>query len=779
MSDAPESSRSNFIRAIIDADLAAGRYPHPVTRFPPEPNGFLHIGHAKSICLNFGIARDYPGGVCHLRMDDTNPLVEDEKFARAIAEDIRWLGFDWGDAFFHASDYFEKMYAYAQHLVRAGKAYVCSLSVDEIRATRGSLTEPGTASPDRDRPPEESLKLLDGMRRGEFPDGAYTLRAKIDMTSPNMLMRDPLLYRIRNAPHPRTGEEWSIYPMYDYAHCLSDSIEGITHSICTLEFENNRELYDWVLAHAPVEHVSHQYEFARLAMTYTVLSKRWLKQLVEEKRVDGWDDPRMPTVAGMRRGGIPPEALVNFAEAVGVTKNNTVIDIERLDYEIRDALNTRAPRVMAVLDPLEVVITNYPEGEEESFDAPYWPHDVPREGTRPVPFGRRLFIERSDFSEDPPKGYYRLAPGREVRLRYAYYITCERVVRDADGAVVRLECTYDPESRGGASPDGRKVRGTLHWVSADHAVECTARLYDRLFAVPFPGTDGEWLDDLNPDSLVLADGALVEPSVLEDDPATRYQFERQGYFWRDPVDGCGERLVFNRIIPLRDSWAKKREEAEAASAPESSEAAAEGGRKSDSRPSKRTPAQIRASIRAEDPTLSARYDRYADALGLGEDDADVLTGDRALSDLFEAAIAAYDDPASVAKWAVNVLIGELGDREAADLPFDGAELGHLARLADEDVVSSTAAKEVLGVLMTEGGRAEAIVDDRGLRKLDDEAALRRIVRTVIEGHPQQAAQYRGGKASLIGFFIGQVMRESGGRADPQTTRALLKAALES
>lgn len=774
---APEPSRTNFVRAIIDADLAAGRYPHPITRFPPEPNGFLHIGHAKSICLNFGIARDYPGGVCHLRMDDTNPLVEDEKFARAIAEDIRWLGFDWGDRFFHASDYFEQMYAFAQHLVRTGKAYVCSLSVDEIRATRGTLTEPGSPSPDRDRPPEESLDLLARMRAGEFPDGAYTLRAKIDMASPNMLMRDPLLYRIRHATHPRTGDTWCIYPMYDYAHCLSDSIEGITHSLCTLEFDNNRELYDWVLAHAPVKHISHQYEFARLALTYTVLSKRWLRQLVEDGHVAGWDDPRMPTIAGMRRGGVTPEAIRALADAVGVTKNNTVIDVERFDYEIRADLNTRAPRVMAVLDPLEIEITNYPEGEVEHFDAPYWPHDVPREGSRKVPFGRRLYIERSDFAEDPPKGYYRLAPGAEVRLRYAYYITCDEVVRGAGGEVVKLRCSYDPQSRGGSSPDGRKVRGTIHWVAAEHAVECTVRLYDRLFAVPFPGSERDWLDDLNPDSLVVVERALVEPSVADDAPDTRYQFERQGYFWRDPVDGRGARPVFNRIIGLRDSWAKQQEKPDAAEAEAEAEADEGRGRKADSRPSKRTAAQIRAAAREDDPVLAERFARYVEALGLAEEDADVLTGDRALSDLFDGAVAAYDDPAAVARWVVNVLIGELGDRAADVLPFAAGELGRLVRLVDEGVISATAGKEVLGELMRAGGEAEAIVEARGLRKLDDTEALTRIVEAVVAAHPAQAAQYREGKTSLLGFFVGKVIQASGGRADPRATRDLAAAVL--
>ena len=775
-------ARTNFLRAIIDADLAAGRYTHPVTRFPPEPNGFLHIGHVKSICLNFGIARDYPGGVCHLRMDDTNPLVEEELFIENIKSDVRWLGFDWGGNLFHASDYFETLYDCAEHLVREGNAYVCSLSVDDIRATRGTLTEPGKASPDRDRPREESLDLLRRMRAGEFADGTYTLRAKIDMASPNMLMRDPLLYRIRHAHHPRTGDQWCIYPMYDYAHCLSDSVEGITHSICTLEFENNRELYDWVLAHAPVKHVSHQYEFAKLVLTYTMLSKRRLRLLVEEGHVAGWDDPRMPTIAGMRRRGIPPEALRALADSVGVTKNNTVIDIARLDHHIRDALNTEAPRVMAVLDPLKVVITTWPAGEVDPLVASYWPHDVPREGSRVVPFGRELYIERSDFAEDPPAGFYRLAPGREVRLRYGYFIRCDEVVHDAAGRVVELRCSHDPASRGGKAADGRRVKGTIHWVAAESALDCEVRLYDRLFAVEFPGSGGDWLAELNPDSLRVLTGCKVEPSVKGDGVEVRYQFERQGYFWRDPVDGAGERLVFNRIIDLRDSWAK----AQAAEAEVAVEAAVEvsapaddgAARKADARPTKRTAAQIRAAVRAADATLGARELRYREALGLGADDADLLTGDRALSDLFEAAVARQGDAVSVAKWVINVVVGELGDRSAADLPFDGGELGALARLVDEGVLSATAGKEVLAELMASGGEAAAIVDRRGLRRLDDAAALARIVDEVIAANPEQVAQYRAGKVSLAGFFIGKAMQASGGRAEPRAVRTLVTSRLE-
>lgn len=777
MSDSPETTtRHNFLREIIDQDLAAGRYGHPVTRFPPEPNGFLHIGHVKSICLNFGIARDYPGGVCHLRMDDTNPLVEEDLFIRNIQKDIRWLGFDWGENMFHASDYFETMYACAQHLIREGKAYVCSLSVDEIRELRGSLTEPGKPSPDRDRPAEESLDLLARMRAGEFEDGTYTLRAKIDMASPNILMRDPLLYRIRHATHPRTGDAWCIYPMYDYAHCLSDSIEGITHSLCTLEFENNRELYDWVLAHTPVKHVSHQYEFAKLALTYTMLSKRRLRLLVEEGRVSGWDDPRMPTIAGMRRRGIPPAALRALANSVGVTKNNTVIDIARVDHHIRDVLNTEAPRVMAVLDPLKVVITTYEGAKTEELEASYWPHDVPKEGTRMVPFARELWIERSDFEEDPPKGFYRLAPGREVRLRYGYLITCDEVIKDAEGNVVELRCSHDPASRGGRAPDGRKVRGTIHWVAAPTALDCEVRLYDRLFAAEFPGSERDWLDDLNPDSLVVLDGCKVEPSIKDDPAETRYQFERNGYFWRDPVDGTGARPVFSRIIDLRDTWAKKQAAVEApveAASGEVDDDATAPMRRVDTRPSKRTPAQIRAAAREADPTLVSRMQRYIDALALAEDDADLLTGDRALSDLFEAAVARYDDAGAVAKWVVNVVVGELGDRSAADVKLDGGALGALVKLVDEGVVSSTAGKEVLSVLIAEGGEAEAVVDRLGLRQMDDAAALARIVDEVVAAHPAQVEQFRAGKGSLVGFFIGKVMQASGGRADPRAVRTLV------
>ncbi len=551
----------DFIRAKVARDLQSGKYSRPImTRFPPEPNGFLHIGHAKSIVLNFGIAAEHEGGKCNLRFDDTNPVTEEERYAVAIREDVRWLGYDWEDRLYYASDYFEQFYEFAVKLVRDGKAYVDSLSEDEIREYRGTVTKPGRESPFRNRSVEENLDLLERMRAGEFPDGAHVLRAKIDMAAANMLMRDPLLYRIRHATHYRRGDAWCIYPMYDYAHCLEDAIEGVTHSLCTLEFKDNRALYDWVLESVGFEEPPEQTEFARLNLDYTVLSKRKLVRLVREKHVIGWDDPRMPTVAGLRRRGVTPAAIRNFCDMIGVAKVDSRVDIGKLEYAIRDDLNRTVPRVMCVLHPLKVVLVNFPEGETEWLDAPLFPHDVPREGSRPVPFTRELYIERDDFLEDPPKKFFRLAPGREVRLRYAYYIKCVDVIKDpATGEIVELHCTYDPATKGGGAPDGRKVKGTLHWVSAAHALAAEVRLYDRLFTVPDPDDvreGGDFTDFLNPESVVEVTGAYVEPSIGEDPPGTRYQFERQGYFVSDVVDSSAEQLVFNRTVPLRDTWAK-------------------------------------------------------------------------------------------------------------------------------------------------------------------------------------------------------------------------------
>lgn len=544
----------DFIRSMVQDDVGSGRYGRPVaTRFPPEPNGYLHIGHAKSICLNFGVAQEF-GGTCNLRFDDTNPTAEEVEYVESIKEDVRWLGFEW-DSLHFASDYFEQLYEWAIHLIENGDAYVDSLGMEEIREYRGPWNEPGRDSPHRGRSVEENLELFRRMRAGEFEDGAHVLRAKIDNTAPNMNLRDPILYRIRHATHHRTGDAWPIYPNYDFTHGQSDAIEGITHSLCTLEFEDHRPLYDWFLDHLPVPHRPVQTEFARLNLTYTVLSKRGLLRLVKENHVSGWDDPRMPTLSGLRRRGFTPESIRELCDRVGVTKNASRSDVALLEYAVRDHLNKVAPRRMAVLDPLRVVIENYPEGEEDLLDAVNNPEDESA-GTRKVPFGKVLYIEREDFREDPPKKFFRLAPGREVRLRYAYFITCNEVVKDDNGEIVELRCSYDPETRGGDAPDGRKVKATLHWVAAEHAVEAEARIYDRLFKVPAPGSgDRDFLDDLNPDSLEVKSPIYVEPNLDGFGVGDNLQFERLGYFCLDPDSDEG-RSVFNRTTTLRDSWAR-------------------------------------------------------------------------------------------------------------------------------------------------------------------------------------------------------------------------------
>ena len=551
---------SDFIRNIVEDDNRSGKYDgRVVTRFPPEPNGYLHIGHAKSICLNFGLAAEHEGGICHLRFDDTNPAREDVEYVDSIMEDVRWLGWDWGDHLYYASDYFEQLFDYAVQLIKEGKAYVCDLSALEMREYRGTLTEPGRNSPHRERSIEESMDLFQQMRDGEFEDGARVLRAKIDMASPNVNLRDPVLYRILNTEHHRTGAQWCIYPTYDFAHGQSDSIERITHSVCTLEFEDHRPLYDWFLDELDV-YRPQQIEFARLNISYTTLSKRRLRELVEEGYVTGWNDPRMPTLSGLRRRGYTSLSIRNFCDRIGVAKRNSIVDLALLEHSVREDLNQTSPRVMAVLNPLRVVIDNYPEDQTQEFEAVNNPED-PSMGSRKVPFSRVIYVEQDDFREDPPRRFYRLSPGREVRLRYACYITCVSVVKDeTTGEVVELHCTYDPESLGGSSPDGRRVQATLHWVSAAHAVDAEVRLYEHLFVTPEPGSgeddDADYKSDLNPDSLTVLTSCKVEPSLAGAVRGSRYQFERQGYFCVDTVDSTNGNLVFNRTVPLRDSWAR-------------------------------------------------------------------------------------------------------------------------------------------------------------------------------------------------------------------------------
>lgn len=551
-----ENKPVDFIRNIISEDLASGKHASVVTRFPPEPNGYLHIGHAKSLCLNFGISEEYAGAVCNLRFDDTNPEKEEVEYIEAIKEDVSWLGFHWNKEPRYASDYFDALYAYAVELVKMGKAYVDSLSADEIREYRGTLTEPGKNSPYRDRSVEENLALLEGMKRGDFEEGTHILRAKIDMAAPNMNMRDPAIYRIRKAAHHRTGDAWCIYPMYDFTHCLSDALEGITHSLCTLEFADHRPLYDWVLETLKTPCHPQQIEFSRLNLSYTVLSKRKLLQLVSQGYVSGWDDPRMPTISGIRRRGYTPASLRNFCRRIGISKKETRIDYTILEDCVREDLNEMAPRVMGVLDPLKVTVTNYPEALVEEMEVMNHPKK-PEMGTRKVPFCRELYIEKSDFMEAPPKKFFRLGPGREVRFRSAYYLTCTDVVKNEAGEVVELLCTYDPESKGGGTPDGRKVKGTIHWVSARHAVSAEVRLYDRLFKTENPEKAGDaFLDNLNPDSLTVLADCKIEPGVEKNEKGAFFQFERTGYFNLDPVDSTPEKPVFNRTATLRDAWAK-------------------------------------------------------------------------------------------------------------------------------------------------------------------------------------------------------------------------------
>lgn len=776
----------DFIRAVVNEHMRTGKYHGQViTRFPPEPNGYPHIGHAKSICLNFGIAQDY-GGRCHLRMDDTNPTTEDEEYVRALQDAVHWLGFDWGQHMYYASDYFAQLYAFAEQLILDGKAYVDSLSEEEIRDYRGTVTEPGRASPYRQRSVAENLDLFRRMKAGEFPDGAHVLRAKGDMASPNMKMRDPLLYRIRHAHHYRTGDEWCIYPMYDFAHPLSDAIEGVTHSICTLEFENNREIYDWLADNLLEEPRPRQYEFARLSLDYTITSKRKLLQLVQEGHVNGWDDPRLHTIAGLRRRGVTPEAIRTFCDKIGVSKANSRVDIALLDHCIRDDLNTKAPRVMAVLRPLKVVITNYPEGQTEMLDASFWPRDVPKDGSRPVPFSRELYIEQDDFMEKPPKGFHRLTLGGEVRLRYAYIIKCDEVIKDAAGTVVELRCSYEPASRGGAAADGRKVKGTIHWVSAAYAAPAEVRLYDRLFGTPNPEEVEEgkrFQDYISANSLEVLTDSLVEPSVANAAPGDRFQFERQGYFIADSIDSKPGALVFNRIVDLRDSWAKVAQTDNApttsttqrepkVNAPKITPPASEnnnGNRKS------RT--DLRDAVRAQQPALAARFMHYTTELGLPFEDADVLTGDLALVQFFEDALLVHANAKNVANWVLNEVLRELKESPIDSLRFGGAQLGQLVALVDANTISSAAAKEVFAELMAQGGDPKTIVEARGLQQISDAAQLRPLIDGVIAANLEKATQYRAGKTGLLGFFVGQVMRQTGSKANPQVVQTLVQEQL--
>ena len=753
---APESV--HFIRAIIDQDNRSGKWGgQVVTRFPPEPNGYLHIGHAKSICLNFGLAKEY-GGRCHLRMDDTNPTKEDVEYVESIQEDVRWLGFDWGEHFHFASDYFARMFSYAEELILKGKAYVCFQTEEEMRATRGTVTEPGTPSPWRDTAPEENLRLFRQMCAGELPDGHCTLRAKIDMGHANMKMRDLPMVRIRHAHHHRTGDRFCVYPLYDFAHCLSDSVEGITHSICTLEFENNRELYDWFLDNLDGVHHPQQIEFARLRLSYTVMSKRKLLALVKDGQVSGWDDPRMPTIAGLRRRGVTPEAIRDFAERIGVAKANSTVSVELFESCIRDDLNTRAPRLLAVARPLKVTLTNWPEGRVEELDAALWPHDVPKEGIRILPFSGTLYIERDDFALSPPKGWHRLAPGGEVRLRHAYIIRCEDVVQDASGEVVELRCSVDLDTRSGSAAADRKVKGTIHWVSAAHAVPAELRLYSRLFRVEDPDAAESYAEALNPDSLEIVRGALVEPAAASMPKDARLQFERQGYFWADPKDSKPGALVFNRIISLKDSWAK----AQPAAAPAPAAKKAE--------PAKAEPTKPSAL------SLSPAAEALTKRLGVAPTVARVLDEDAAALAFVEAAVAQGAAPTAAANTVVNDLLPAAKGAPLSTLSVSPAGLAALVNLVTKGEISTKQAKEVLAECLTSGEAPAAVVKRLGLSQLSDDASLKPLVDAVLAEHQDKLSELRGGNVRLLGFLVGQVLKRSGGRANPSRVQALVEEA---
>ncbi len=741
------SESKDFLRTIVEEDLQSGKYHEIITRFPPEPNGFPHIGHAKSICINFGIARDYKGH-CNLRMDDTNPTTEDMKYVEALKDAVTWLGFEWAGNVRFASDYFPKIYDYAVKLVKMGKAYVDSLNEEEIREYRGTITEPGRRSVYANRSVEENLDLLERMKKGEFKDGEHVLRAKIDMSAANMKMRDPLLYRIRHAHHFRTGDEWCIYPMYDFAHCLSDYIEGVTHSICTLEFENNRDIYDWVLdALELTPPRPYQHEFARLGMNYTVMSKRKLLELVNGNYVQGWDDPRLPTIAGYKRRGYTPEAILNFCDQIGIAKANSMVDVAQLEFCIRDDLNPKVPRVMCVIDPLKITIENY-EGEEE-ITASYYPHDVPKEGSRNLPFSREIYIERDDFMENPPAGYFRLTPEQPVRLKHAYIITCKEVIKDDKGKIIEIKALYHPDSKSGADTSGIKTKSAIHWVSAKHAKQVEVRLYERLYKVDAP--DG--LEDLNPDSLHIIKNAFIEPVVISEKPDVRFQFERQGYFYADPIDYTDAKPVFNKIVGLKDSWAKKTEMMESAPKPTEKKVHVEG---------EVTP--------MSDEQLK-RFETYTKELGLNNEIANTLARDEALSAFYTETLSYFNSPVSLANLVANEVAREL--KQEMKLKFSAKEIAELIKMMDEGTISNKIAKQVFEEMAQTGENAAKIVEAKGLTQISDPEKLKPIIDEVIAKNPDNVAKYKSGNTNLFGFFVGQVLKATGGKANPSVVNDLV------
>ena len=752
------SESKDFLRTIVEEDLKAGKYKEVITRFPPEPNGFPHIGHAKSICINFGIAKDY-NGHCNLRMDDTNPTKEDTKYVEALKDAVQWLGFNWGENVYFTSDYFSKIYDYAVKLIKMNKAYVDSLTEEEIREYRGTVTQAGKRSIYAQRTVEENLDLLERMKNGEFKDGEHVLRAKIDMSAANMKMRDPLLYRIRHAHHFRTGDDWCIYPMYDFAHCLSDYIEGVSHSICTLEFENNRDIYDWLLDTLELKLPRpYQHEFARLGINYTVMSKRKLLDLVNGEYVSGWDDPRMPTIAGYKRRGYTKESILNFCDQIGIAKANSMVDVAQLEFCIRDDLNQKVPRVLCVMDPLKVTIENY-EGSEE-IDAPYYPHDVPKDGSRKLPFSKDIYIERDDFMENPPKGYFRLTPEQPVRLRHGYIIACKEVIKNLDGKIIEIKAEYYPESKSGSDTSGIKVNSAIQWVSAKEAKTVELRVYDRLFKNEAP----EGLEDLNPDSLKIIKNALVEPAVITDKIDERFQFERQGYFYADPIDYTNEKPVFNKIVGLKDSWAKKTKIVE----PEVKNTQKVQMQK----------VQVVGSMEPMNEDQKAAFEKYTNTLGLNSEVANILARDEHLSHFYEEAQTLINSPITLANIVVNEVARELKQMELSQVKFTPSQIAELVKMIDDETISSKIAKDVFEEMVKSGINPIQIVKDKGLVQISDPSEISPIIDEIIANNPDNVAKFKAGNTKLLGFFVGQVLKSTGGKANPQVVNELVALKLK-
>lgn len=743
----------DFLRNIVEEDLKSGKCKDVVTRFPPEPNGFPHIGHAKSIAINFGIARDY-NGHCNLRMDDTNPSTEDTKYVEALKDAVKWLGFEWHDDVYFTSDYFHKIYDYAIDLIKMGKAYVDSLNEEDIRKYRGTVTQAGKRSKYAKRTIEENLDLFDRMEKGEFKDGEHVLRAKIDMSAANMKMRDPIIYRIKHAHHFRAGDEWAIYPMYDFAHCLSDYIESVSHSICTLEFENNRDIYNWVLDTLKLGSPRpYQHEFARLNINYTVMSKRKLLELVEGGQVSGWDDPRLPTIAGYKRRGYTPESILNFCDSIGIAKANSMVDVSQLEFCIRDDLNTKVPRVMSVFDPLKVSIENY-DGFED-IDASYYPHDVPKEGSRKLPFSREIYIERDDFMQNPPKGYFRLTPKQAVRLRHAYIITFKEAIKDDNGKIIEIKAEYHPESKSGSDTSGIKVKSAIQWLSAKEAKVVEVRLYDRLFSVEAP----ENVEDLNPDSLQVIQNALVEPAVIIDKIDERFQFERQGYFYADPIDYTDETPVFNKIVGLKDSWTKKNKVTEPTK-PQTKKV------------------QIDGEVVPMSEVEQVLFDKYTNELKLNSEIANTLARDEKLSCFYEDALSVNYIPVAIANIVANEVARELKEKQIDELKFTAKQIAQLIKMLDNGTISNKIAKQVFEEMIKSGENPTKIVEAKGLVQISDPTIISAIIDEIIAKNPDNVAKFKAGNTKLLGFFTGQALKATGGKANPKLVNTLVAEKLK-